>query len=113
MPAPARGDVWDVDLNPTVGHEQSGRRPALILSADTFNRGPAQLVVAVPITSKNKKIPLHVRVVPPEGGLKETSYIKCEDIRSISVNRLFTFRGLVSDLTLSEVADRLRVLLEI
>jgi len=45
---PARGDIWDLDLNPIKGREQAGRRPALIVSVDPFNRGPADLIVAVP-----------------------------------------------------------------
>ena len=42
---PARGDVWLIDLNPTRGREQAGRRPALIVSVDEFNSGYAGLVV--------------------------------------------------------------------
>ena len=49
-PEPLRGDVWDLDLNPILGREQAGSRPALILSVDLFNGGPAELVVAVPLT---------------------------------------------------------------
>jgi mRNA interferase MazF len=36
--APARGEVWLADLNPTWGHEQAGRRPVLVVSDDLFNR---------------------------------------------------------------------------
>lgn len=66
---PARGEVWSVNLDPSKGREQAGRRPALILSVDQFNHGPAELVVVIPITSKAKGIPFHVSVNPPEGGL--------------------------------------------
>ncbi len=50
MRPPQRGEVWLIDFDPIRGHEQAGRRPALILSVDVFNAGPADLVVAVPIT---------------------------------------------------------------
>jgi mRNA interferase MazF len=108
---PSRGDIWTVDLDPTCGHEQAGRRPALVVSVDLFNRGPAGLVVVLPITSKAKGVPLHVPLAPPEGGVKTASYVKCEDIRSISKERLAKRLGCVSPDTLHEVEDRLAVLL--
>src|SRR5690348_656161 len=66
---PSRGQVWMADLDPTKGHEQAGKRPVLVVSADVMNLGPAGLVVVLPITSKGKGIPTHVPVDPPEGGL--------------------------------------------
>ena len=111
MPQPCRGDVWIVDLDPTRGHEQAGRRPALIISVDPFNHGPADLAVVLPITSQSKGIPLHVPVAPAKGGLKMTSYVKCEDIRSIAKQRLSKLLGRVSAETLREVEDRLAILL--
>ena len=108
---PSRGEVWDLNLNPTVGHEQAGARPALILSVDIFNQGPAELVVAVPITRTQRKIRWHVGVKPPEGGLVAESFIQCENLRSVSKRRLQRLRGRVSDNTLQEVEDRARILL--
>ena len=106
-----RGEVRVVDLDPTRGREQAGRRPALIVSVDLFNQGPADLVVMLPITSKAKGIPLHVSITPPEGGVKMPSYVKCEDIRSVSKQRLTKLLGNVSAETMREVEDRLAVLL--
>ena len=40
-----RGEIWQVNLNPTRGHEQAGIRPALVLSVDVFHNGPAELVI--------------------------------------------------------------------
>lgn len=68
-----RGEIWLVDLSPTRGHEQSGIRPAVIISVDEFNSCPAELVVVVPITSKNKNIPLHVEIQPENSGLTRVS----------------------------------------
>lgn len=62
MYEPSRGEVWLVDLNPVRGHEQTGRRPSLVISVDGFNYGPAGLVVIIPITTKAKGIPFHVIV---------------------------------------------------
>ena len=111
MMKPSRGDIWYVNLDPSRGREQSGVRPGLIISVDQFNQGPADRVVLLPITSKPKGIPFHVEVHPPEGGLGMKSFIKCEDIRSISRERLSKRIGMVSGETLALVEDRLRILL--
>lgn len=100
---PLRGEVWDADLEPVVGREQGGRRPVLIVSSDHINAGPAELVIAVPITSTERRVPSHVRLSPPEGGLRERSFIKCEDIRSISIQRLGRQLGAVSEDSMAQV----------
>ncbi|NMG19674.1 type II toxin-antitoxin system PemK/MazF family toxin [Brasilonema bromeliae] len=107
----ARGEVWLADLNPVRGHEQAGKRPCLVISVDLFNQGASGLVVVLPITSKEKGIPFHVELNPPEGGLKVQSFVKCEDVRSISVDRLEKRWGTVSPKTLTAVEDRLRILM--
>ncbi|MDH6098056.1 type II toxin-antitoxin system PemK/MazF family toxin [Anabaenopsis sp. FSS-46] len=106
-----RGEIWTVDLNPVRGHEQAGKRPCLVISVDLFNRGASGLVVVLPVTSKDKGIPFHVTVKPPEGGVKIQSFIKCEDVRSISVERLEKRWGTVSPEILTLVEDRLRILM--
>lgn len=114
MPSRAsRGEVWDVDLDPTRGREQAGRRPALVVSTDRFNHGPAGLVVVVPLTTLFRGIPFHVPIEPPEGGVRARSYAKPEDIRSISSDRLRERWGSVSRGTLITVELRLRILLEL
>jgi len=110
---PSRGDVWSIGLDPTLGREQSGTRPALVVSVDKFNHGPADLIVVLPITSKDKKQPIHVPVKPPEGGLLMLSFVKCEDIRSVSKQRLKQFYGTVSAQTMIEVEKRIRILLNL
>lgn len=107
---PLRGDIWLVNLNPVKGREQAGKRPCLVVSADLFNRGPSELVVVLPITSKDKEIPFHVEVSPPEGGLKLKSFIKCEDVRSISLERFSQKLGVVSTASMTMVEERLRIL---
>ncbi|ADL43318.1 transcriptional modulator of MazE/toxin, MazF [Caldicellulosiruptor obsidiansis OB47] len=106
-----RGEIWLVDLNPTRGHEQSGVRPAVIVSVDEFNSCPADLVVVVPITSKNKNIPLHVKIQPKESRLDRESFAKPEDIRSISKERLVKKIGKLSDGKLKEFEEKIKVLL--
>jgi mRNA interferase MazF len=110
---PSRKDVWLVDLEPVRGHEQGRTRPCVVVSDDLFNHGPAGLVVVVPLTTRDRGIPLHVRVDPPDGGLQQPSFIKCEDVRSISVERLLSQWGAISDPVMREVEDRLRILLHL
>jgi mRNA interferase MazF len=109
--APDRGEVWLIDFSPTIGREHSGMRRGLIISVDTFNHGPAELIVVIPLTSKRKGIPLHVRISPPEGGLTMDSYAKCEDLRSVSKIRLSRKLGRVNADTVAAVEDRLRILI--
>jgi mRNA interferase MazF len=106
-----RGEIWLADLNPVKGREQAGRRPCLVISVDLFNQGAAGLIVVLPITSKAKGIPFHIQIEAPEGGVRVTSFIKCEDVRSISVERLEKRWGNVSAQTLEVVEDRLKILM--
>jgi len=110
---PSRGEVWWVALDPTRGHEQAGQRPALVISVDTFNHGPAGLVVVLPLTTRDRGVALHVRVSPPDGGLEHPSVILCDHIRCIAQERLTKRLGTVSPQTLGQVEDRLRILLGI
>jgi mRNA interferase MazF len=110
---PNRGEVWQVDLEPTRGNEQGGRRPALVVSSDNLNHGPAGLVVLLPFTTVEKRIPLHVPVEPPEAGLRRRSFVKIEDIRSVPIARLGRRLGTVSAQTMEAVETRLRVLLDL
>lgn len=111
---PSRGEIWTANLNPTRGHEQAGKRPVLIVSTNTFNHGPADLLFVLPLTGTNRNIPFHVPVNPPEGGLTTRSYILCDAIRSIAKERLGSKPwGVVSTKTMAKVEYRLQVLLEL
>lgn len=112
--AASRGDIWFIDLSgPPRGHEPTKNRPALVVSVDKFNQGPAGLVILIPISKVAKGIPTHVEINPPEGGVKMRCFVKCEDIRSVSSDRLIEKWGKVSDRTLEAVEDRLKILLDI
>ena len=111
---PLRGEVWYADFDPVRGHEQGRQRPALVVSNDQFNTGPAGLVVVVPFTTVERdRMPLRVRVDPPDGGLKQTSWALCEAVRSISTQRLDNHLGNVSPRTLAAVVYRLRAVLDL
>lgn len=111
---PSRGEIWTADPNPVRGHEQAGKRPVLVLSTDAYNHGPAKLVLVAPLTRTDRGIPLHVPVEPPEGGVRERSFVLCDGVRSISRDRLTRGPwGAIGRKTMAEVEDRLRVLLEL
>lgn len=110
---PCRGEIWTADLEPITGHEQGGKRPCLVLSDDVFNHGPAELVVVLPITSKNREIPIRVALEPPDGGVKVRSYIMPEMIRSISTRRLSRRLGNISPDRMTIVEGHVQALLRL
>lgn len=108
---PQRGDIWLVKLDPTVGREQAGTRPGLIVSADGLNWSPSNLVIIVPLTTKQHNIIFHVPVAATDSGLGRDSFATCEDVRSVSKERLLKKVGSISPECLAQVEYRLRVLL--
>jgi mRNA interferase MazF len=110
---PSRGEIWLVELDPTRGREQRGRRPALVVSADPFNHGPAELVIVCPVTKVSQAIPSHVPVERSDSGLDHDSWVICEQVRCISRERLDRPIGRAPGPAMERVASLLRVLLEL
>jgi mRNA interferase MazF len=84
-----RGDIYFVNLNPTVGREQAGQRPVLVLSVDEINAQP--LVVTVIVGTKGENIardyPVNVRVPPGKTGLPMETVFLCFQLRSLDPKR--------------------------
>jgi mRNA interferase MazF len=113
MPTPPRrGEIWRADFEQVKGHEQGRTRPALIISNDTINQSPANMVTVVPITTKERKLRSYLRIDPPNGGVTQTSYIICDQVRTISRERLGKKYGALSRTVLAEVETRLKFLLD-
>lgn len=106
-----RGEVYLGNPDPVVGHEQGGRRPFLVVSINRMNRSPANLAIAVPLTTTDRRNKLHVRVEPPEGGLDRVSYAMPEMVRSLSSVRLQRRLGSTSPDTVETVAKRVGILI--
>lgn len=106
-PRPRRGEVWWMEPDPVRGHEQGGRRPAVVVSVDRFNRSRIDLVVVCPLTRSHTPVSLHVSIDPPEGGLRDRSHVLVEHVRSISVERLGTRIGRLTPRTTALIEDRL------
>ena len=81
MPAyvPNQGDFVGLSFDPQSGHEQRGRRPALVISVGAFNRG-MRMAICCPLTNAERAIPFHVPV-PDEASL--TGFVMCEQVKSL------------------------------
>ena len=86
---PRKGDFIAITLDPQSGHEQRGRRPALVISNDLFNRHTG-LCIACPVTNTRRDYPFHVSI--PEGqqvtGVVMVEQVKSIDFRSRAVKRI-------------------------
>lgn len=100
------GDLYWADLSPTVGREQSGRRPVLLLSSAT-----PSMVVTVPLTRTNRGWLKHVVLTAEPGA--EPSVAMCDQVRSVSVERLVGRIGSVPHGDLAQVRHVLALLLGI
>jgi mRNA interferase MazF len=77
-----QGDIIKISFDPTMGHEQRGWRPALVVSNDTFNTRTNMKIIC-PITNTKNQFPLHV---PLDSRTKTTGVILCEHVQSVDVN---------------------------
>lgn len=101
---PKQGEVWLFDPDPIKGNEIGKKiRPCLVISNNIWNKIPTGLVIIVPLTSVKRDIPTHVLIPPPEGGLKIESFALCEQVRSMSKERLVKKCGFVSNDILKDV----------
>ncbi|MGH2531281.1 MAG: type II toxin-antitoxin system PemK/MazF family toxin [Thermomicrobiales bacterium] len=110
---PRRGEVWLAQFDPVLGHEQGGIRPAVIVSVDSFNTGSSRMAAVIPLTTRDRGSPSHVRVSPPEGGLERPSLILCEHVRSVTQLRLRHRLGIVKPETMYQVEEIIRGLLHL
>jgi mRNA interferase MazF len=108
-----RGEIWLVDFGDPVGREQAGKRPAVVVSADPLNESSAGVVVVIPTTTTYRGLPKHVEIDPESSGLDQIGYAKCEDIKSISEQRLIARLGAVEDEVVDRIARVLRFLLDL
>ena len=88
MPAyiPRQGDLVALDFTPQSGHEQKGRRPALVVSKEAFNKSTG-MAICCPITNTNRKVPFHI---PIAGRTSLTGFVMCDQVKSLD----FRSRGI-------------------
>lgn len=108
MAAPRRGDLVWIDFTPHTGHEQAGRRPALVLSPREYHRKTA-FIIACPITSSVKGYPFEV-VLPD--GLPITGAVLSDQVKSLDRHaRKIEVAGQVPESVMDEVRAKLKALL--
>ena len=97
---PSKGDFLAVSFDPQSGHEQKGRRPALVVSNDLFNKH-TRLAIVCPITHTDRGFPFHVpiRNAPGVTGFVMVDQVKSIDYRARRAKRI----GKASDDLLAEV----------
>lgn len=97
---PRKGDFIVVSFEPQSGHEQRGRRPALVVSNDLFNRHTG-LALVCPLTNTDRRFPFHVAVLddPEVQGFVMVEQVKSIDFRARDAKRI----GRASESLLDEV----------
>jgi mRNA interferase MazF len=115
LPAPKRGEIWDVNWSPGRGAEQQGIRPALIIQNDRGNGSSSYpLTIVASMSRTERELPLHVRIAPSEeNGLTGFTDVKCEQVMTIEKTRLVRRRGCISADELGRVDTALRLSLHL
>lgn len=107
---PLRGEIYLVELDPTVGAEIQKTRPAVIIQNDIYNRyGNITIVAAITSNTSGKNYPTNVFIPSPEGGLSKDSIIKTNQIRSIDKQRLIKKFGILRPETMNKVDEALKI----
>ena len=105
---PEQGDVVWINMNPQAGHEQAGRRPAIVLSPGSYN-SKVGLAIFCPITNQIKGYPFEV-LIP--SGLKVTGAILSDQVKSLDWKiRNTEFYDKAPEMVISEIFKKLGVLL--
>ncbi len=101
-----RGEIRWADLNPTIGREQSGERPVLILSQDVFNERSGT-VIAMALTRQEQRagFPLTYEILKCK--LPKRSWVKISQIRTLSTERIGRRIGIINPEELAQVVDGL------
>ncbi len=106
MSVQANDVVW-VDLGVGMAHEQGGRRPAVVVASDEYLDAVDSLVVIMPVTSRDRGWPNHVRLTGPTG-LDRPSFAMTEQPRTISRQRIVAPAGFVDEPCMSQLRQYLR-----
>ena len=105
---PDRGDIVWLDFNPQSGHEQMGRRPALVLSYKRYNEKVGSGIFC-PITSKEKGYPFEVKTM----GKKIYGCVLSDQIKNLDWRvRNIEFIEKIKDAVLDEVVEKVKVIIE-
>ncbi len=99
---PEQGDIVFLEVDPQAGHEQKGKRPALVVSNNTYNKF-TKIAMVCPITNTNRKFPLHVEL---DKRTKTSGVIMCEQAKALDVHaREVSFHEKAPKEIVEEVVD--------
>jgi mRNA interferase MazF len=101
-----RGDVLWANLDPTLGHEQSGSRPVLVLSQNVLNERSGT-VIAVALTSQQPRAGFPLTLELSDPSLPKKSWVKISQIRTLSVQRLGKKLGKATPQELEDIIEGL------
>jgi mRNA interferase MazF len=105
-----QGDILKLDLSPTVGHEQKGYRPVVVVSND-FVMKKTNMVYVVPVTNTVRHFPLHVAL---DDRTKTKGEVLCEQIKAVDLSvRKFIFVEHLPEDILEQILTRIISCLEI
>lgn len=106
---PRRGEIYWIDFNPVIGSEQGGRRPAVVISTDDFNRRmPVVAVAAITTSQAMKTSPLAVNL-PAGQPLEQASRILAFQVRTVDQSRLAGYLGCLDAQQVQALKSALRV----
>ncbi len=105
-----RGDIWLVDLNPTVGHEINKSRPAVIIQNNIGNKYSPTTIIA-PITSQNTTqiYPTEVLLTIENSQLQKESKVLLNQIRAVDKQRLIKKMGIVHEEIMPKIDESLKI----
>ncbi|MBN2240865.1 MAG: type II toxin-antitoxin system PemK/MazF family toxin [Dehalococcoidales bacterium] len=106
-----RGEIRWANLNPGIGHEQTGLRPVLVLSHDIFNENSGT-VIATAITSQQQKAGFPLTLELSSGNLPKHSWVKISQVRTLSVERLGNLIGKISHEELAKIIEGLNEIID-
>ena len=108
-----RGDIWWCDWNPGQGVEQAGRRPAVVVQADFITEeGFGSVIILALFPGSQGDDALHVGVEPSKlNGLTKGGAVKCEQIMTVSLNRLETYSGILEPRYMAKIDQALKMIL--
>jgi mRNA interferase MazF len=106
-----RGDIFRANLNPTIGNEQAGFRPILIISADVFNERSGT-VIGLAITSQPQKAGFPLTYELSTSVLPKKSWVKISQIRTLSVKRIKEYIGHINPEDMNVIIDGLNEIID-
>jgi len=113
-PQPKRGEIWFVDLDPTIGHEIQKTRPVVVISSDAAGKLPIRLVA--PVTGWNDRFLQsfwHVKIINDKvNGLAKPSAVDTLQLRGLDTQRFLNRVGRLSSIQMDEITAAIAAVIE-